>query len=245
MTEYYDYNYWQNKFNPVVPNMKRSDGTLGINPGLQVNPVPSNPQWSFNKGGIYTNGETIAGFQPQTNYNNPPAQKFPSSLPQYTPQRSSNTHAIIDFPLSGQKKEESPFPQNGEYSYGIQYFPANQGRNLHEMIAPVIYPQAWRPEHWAQDSTNFSQINLRNTDDITEIALDYPEPPMWPNRFSGDYPPFFGVGTDTRGLPSSSLGVPSVSGNGYFSKDIGYYTAKDIGINTRDNPQPTNPLLWR
>jgi hypothetical protein len=154
------------------------------------------------------------------------------------PQRSTSSHAIIEQDRVGVQLGEPDIyldNPNNDWTYGIQYYTPYTGQNLKTLITPVIYPQAYRDTVWAQNTVNFDQINTRNIEDITEVSMDYSCKGCDIASASLGAPVLY----ESRN-PNAPLPVSAFIGE---RPNIGYYTAREIGNNSRNWPQPVNPIV--
>jgi hypothetical protein len=165
-----------------------------------------------------------------------PAQEANILRPQY----SSVSRALIEQPRVGVQLGMADMRNDNPYSdwtYGQQYYTIYVGDNPRQRITPVIYPQAWRPSEWAQPSVDFPQVNRENTQDITDLTMD--------NRYSCTSCEIASASLGTPVMyeprnPTAPLPVAAYPGEFPYT---GFYTAREIGVNTRDYPQPTNPIV--
>jgi hypothetical protein len=122
-----------------------------------------------------------------------------------------------------------------DWTTGIQYYTIYTGENPKTLITPVIYPQAYRKNTWAQDTVTFDAVNNEDTQDITELSMDY--------SCKSCTIPSAGLGTPVMYEPRNPTAPLPVSMYPGEFPNIGMYTAREIGRNTRDWPQPTNPIV--
>lgn len=171
---------------------------------------------------------------------NAPPYQLPTDLTNIRyPQYSSSSHALIEQPRLGTRLgasddyRDSPY---ADWTYGIQYYTIYTGDNLKTRIPPVVYPQAWRKEQWAQDIAQFDAVNRADTLDVTDLEMDYSCKGCDIASASLGAPVMY----EPRD-PSAPLPVAAYPGEFPY---IGQYTAREIGRDTRDWPQPTNPILY-
>lgn len=126
-----------------------------------------------------------------------------------------------------------------DWTYGVQYYTPYVGQNIKNNIPPVIVPQPARVDVWGNSLTSISQVNRERAKDLTELDIEYSCKPCV--------------------IPSASLGtpVPYMSREGAMLNvnaplpvqlpgeypNIGQYTAREIGRNTMDYPQPVNAIV--
>jgi len=214
-------------------------------------PVGINHKYQTMKGNPWDAFNSDLQYPPQTrfpstmtkageSFNEEPEQ-LPAELVNIKrPQYSSVSGALIENQRVGVQLGMADEYRDNPYSNwtrGIQYYTLYVGDNPKQKITPVIYPQAWRPSEWAQSSVDFPQINRERTRDVTDLTLD--------NRYS----------CGSCEIASASLGTPSlyesrnstaplpVSMYPYEFPYTGQYTAREIGSNLRDYPQPMNPIV--
>jgi hypothetical protein len=202
----------------------RGNHPFAFNPSLQLPPRTRLPETMTKAGGSM----------------NVPPVPLPRDVTNIRyPVRSSASHAIVDQPRLGvrlgaaDEYRDSPY---SDWTAGIQYYSIYTGENLKPQVLPVIYPQAWRPEQWAQDTVTFEQVNRLDTQDITDLSMDYSCRGCDIASASLGAPVMY----DPRN-PAAPLPVAAYPGEFPY---VGQYTAREIGRNTRDWPQPTNPLLY-
>lgn len=156
------------------------------------------------------------------------------------PQYSSVSGALIENQRVGVQLGAADEYRDNPYSNwtrGIQYYTLYVGDNPKQKITPVIYPQAFRPSVWTQPSVDFPQVNRERTRDVTDLTMD--------NRYS----------CGSCEIASASLGTPvmyeprnptaplPVAAYPYEFPYTGQYSAREIGVNRRDFPQPMNPIV--
>jgi hypothetical protein len=154
------------------------------------------------------------------------------------PQYSTASKAIVLQDQQGvQVGMADPYRDNPfkKWTYGIQYYSPYVGSNPKQEITPVIYPQAYRKEVWAADTVTFPQVNQRDTQDITELEMNYS------CREDCEIPSYsLGTPVPTQNLiPNAPLPVNPIG----MYPNIGYYTTREIGRNLNSFPQPVNPIV--
>jgi hypothetical protein len=154
------------------------------------------------------------------------------------PQYSTSSHALIETQRNGEQLAMPDLSSDNPYknwTVGIQYYSVYEGDNLKTRIPPILYPQAWRKEVWAQDNVNFPQINSRSTMDITPMSMDYSCKNCDIASAS--------LGTPVLYQPQNSLAPLPVQNPGIYP-NIGRYTSGEtFGTNIRDIPQPVNAII--
>lgn len=154
------------------------------------------------------------------------------------PQYSRSSGSIIEQQQNGMQLGVPDVYRDNPYSNwttGIQYYTVYQGNNPKTEITPVIYPQAYRKEVWAADTVTFPQVNQRDTQDITYLEMDYScrENCPIPNWSLGTPVPVNNL------VPNAPLEVNPIG----MYPNIGEYTDRQIGRNSRSYPPPVNPIL--
>lgn len=166
-------------------------------------------------------------------------EQLPNDLNYITrPQYSSVSSALIEQPRLGvQLGAADPYRDDPlkDWTTGIQYYSIYVGDSMKTRITPVIYPQLLRPSEWAQDTVNFPEVNRQDTEDLTPLRMDY--------------------SCKSCNVPSSSLGSPTfysprvsnaplpVAKNIGEWPNIGFYTARELGSDSRNWPPATNPIV--
>jgi hypothetical protein len=154
------------------------------------------------------------------------------------PQRSTASHALIENERVGVQLgmpdiyRDSPYQ---DWTAGIQYYTIYTGANPKTQVTPVIYPQAYRKSYWAEDTVDFPQVNRNDTQDITDLAMDFSCKSCEIASASLGTPVMYEPRNPTAPLPVAAY-------PGEFPY-VGQYTAREIGRNQRDWPPPANPIV--
>lgn len=194
-----------------------------LNPSLQYPPTTRLPDTM-----------TKMGESQNKNPEQLPASLVGIKFPQY----SSSSHALIENQREGVRLgapdiyRDTPYQ---DWTYGVQYYKIFTGHNPKTDITPVIYPQAYRKSEWAQDTVDFPQVNRNYTQDITDLDMDYSCKGCNIASASLGAPVMY----EPRN-PNAPLPVAAYVGE---YPNIGYYTAKELGTNTRNFPPPQNPIM--
>lgn len=170
---------------------------------------------------------------------NIPPKPLPSELVGIKfPQYSTASHALIENERNGvQLGMPDVYKDNphDKWTYGIQYYTIYKGNNPKNEITPILYPQAYRKEVWAADTVFPPQVNQSDYQDITDLEIDY-------SCRKGCPVPSASLGTPVPTKPLVPGGQLDVQPIGKYP-NIGEYTAREIGRNSRSYPQPVNPIV--
>lgn len=219
-------NFGHAEFPPMLEEYyatRKGNPVLGLTQQLAFGPRVGLPE-TLTKAGIGEN-------RPPTRL---PAEMVGIKYPQY----SSSSHALIETDRLGEKLGAPDVYRDNPYkdwTYGIQYYAIYQGENPKTAVSPLIYPQAYRPEVWAQNTVDFPQVNREDTQDITELSMEYSCKDCDIASASLGAPVFYQPRNSTAPLPVQAPGETAINGG---------YTTREFGRNTRDYPPPINPILY-
>ena len=154
------------------------------------------------------------------------------------PQYSIVSHAPIENQRVGlQLGQPDVYRDNifSNWTKGVQYYTIYEGSNPKNEITPIIYPQAYRPEIWAADTVTFDAINKEDTQDITELELDF-------TCRNNCVIPSASLATPVEYKPIIPGGNLDVQPIGAFP-NIGQYTSRELGQNINSYPPKVNPIV--
>ena len=154
------------------------------------------------------------------------------------PQYSTVSHALIENQRVGLQLGSPDIYRDDPYSNwtkGVQYYKIYEGNNPKNEITPIIYPQAYRKEIWAADTVTFPEINKEDTQDITELELDF-------TCRNSCVIPSASLATPVEFKPLVPGGNLDVQPIGMFP-NIGQYTSRELGQNINSYPPKVNPIV--